>query len=76
MATWLDHCFVTANVFLDGYHYPINGNSLTGQDKQGVRHKKRVKKLTSKSKHSKKMNKGILCHQFAKSVADSPANKE
>ena len=41
-----------------------------------------IKKLTSKSSHSRKtslqekMSKGILCHYFAKSVVDSVAHKE
>ena len=41
-----------------------------------------IKKLTSKSSHSRKtslqekMSKGILCHYFAKSVIDSLAHKE
>ena len=49
-ATWfinagllLGHCVVTVNVFLNGHCYPINGNSLTGPDKQVVRHKAKSK---------------------------------
>ena len=55
-------------VIMNDHYYPINENFLTGQAKQGVRHKTKRKKLTSKSNHSREtslqeqMSKGILCH--------------
>ena len=43
MVTMVRPFVVTVIVFLNGHYYPINGNSLTGQDKQGVRHKTKSK---------------------------------